>query len=554
VTRVRWWAIAAAGLLGIAGGCKFDFPISARSARIVEFEQANPDAATLGMARLAFDDFGSLNNHTLTTNAMPYKVVVTALVLLRAEREGAAVAPIDAATFFRRYGWITPRRVSNWPGDSPSFDKPLGMVAGEFRNKVAGVRLEVANIGCATCHAGITYDADGRPQPEVAWFGAPNTSRDFDAYLGDIFAALRAAALQPEAFLDALPKVFPAIEPDEARTIRRIVLPEIRNRLAASGELSSFLPFDNGGPGLTNGVAALKLQLSPDRRLLSSKEHGYVSIPDLHGRTLRTSWLADGVYAADPARRFEPREAPDGPVPPARGVASIVAFFLVPTTGIRPGLSDAQAVRVGDVLAFLRDYRPPPFPGRIDLPRAGRGAVVYERRCAECHGTYVDDNGGMRLARFPNRLVPQEAMRTDAARWQAVTQPAIESLGRLPVSRKVNAARTGGYVAPILAGVWMTAPYLHNGSVPTLWHLMRPASRPAAFPVGGHALDFERVGIALATGPDDVLRYPEGFVPWAGWALHDTSQPGKSSGGHQAPFDVMAESEKDDLLEYLKRL
>jgi hypothetical protein len=64
------------------------------------------------------------------------------------------------------------------------------------------------------------------------------------------------------------------------------------------------------------------------------------------------------------------------------------------------------------------------------------------------------------------------------------------------LSRHVIAANIGGYVAPILNGVWATAPYLHNGSVPTLWHLMHPESRPCRFEVGGHKLDSTKVGIA----------------------------------------------------------
>jgi mono/diheme cytochrome c family protein len=550
----RRFAALACTLLCVLAGCKFEMPLMARSERIVAIEATKPDRRTLGMARLAFDEFGALNNHTITTNAMPYKVVVTAMVMERAAREGSSIGPIVPDALFRRYGWITPTSIDNWPGESPRFDKPLGMVSGEFRNVLPRVRLEVSNIGCATCHAGMTYDAQGDPTGR-AWLGTANTSRNFDSYLNDILAALRFVKDRPDEFLATIPRVFPDIHPDEMRTITRVVFPEIRKRLAdAQGTGETLLPFSNGGPGLTNGVAALKLQLAPNGNLLDSSEHGYVSIPDLHGRLLRSSYLADGVYAADANRRFVSRDESDLAGASRARSASIVAFFLIPTAGIQPTKSERQAKRVEDVLEFVADYRPPRFPGSIDRERALRGAKTFAARCEGCHGRYVEDAHGVRLAAFPNRMVLQDQMGTDPARWQAVSDAGLRAIGRLPVAKKINAARSGGYVAPILSGVWITAPYLHNGSVPTLWHLMRPETRPAKFMVGGHKLDYARVGIAGEMAADGVMRYPTGYVPWSDPGIHDTFQPGKSNTGHESEFAGLDEAQKDDLIEYLKTL
>lgn len=544
----------ACAVLSVLAACKFEMPLTARSARIIEIEKAKPDRRTLGMARLAFDEFGALDNHTLTTNAMPYKVVVTAMVMERAAREGSPIGPIAPDSFFRRYGWITPTSIDNWPGESPRLDKPLGMVSGEFRNAVPRVRLEVSNIGCATCHAGMTYDAQGNPTGR-AWLGAANTSRNFDLYLNDILSALRFVKDRSDEFLATIPRVFPDVHRDEMRTISKVVFPEIRKRLVEAQQTGeALLPFRNGGPGLTNGVAALKLQLAAKGALLDSSEHGYVSIPDLHGRLLRSSYLADGVYAADADRRFEVRGEADLSGSGRARSASIVAFFLVPTAGLQPTKSERQAKRVEDVLEFVADYRPPPFPGSLDRERALRGAQTFAARCEGCHGRYAEDARGMRLVAFPNRIVPQDEMGTDPARWNAVSDATVRAIGRLPVAKKLNAKRTGGYVAPILNGVWMTAPYLHNGSVPTLWHLMRPETRPAKFMVGGHKLDYSRVGIAGEMGADGVMRYPAGYVPWSDPGVHDASQPGKSNAGHEKEFSGLDDAQRDDLAEYLKTL
>ena len=94
-----------------------------------------------------------------------------------------------------------------------------------------------------------------------------------------------------------------------------------------------------------------------------------------------------------------------------------------------------------------------------------------------------------------------------------------------------------GYKSRPLNGVWATAPYLHNGSVPTLAELLKPpAQRVRTFHVGGE-FDSEAVGVK-----DDPSK-----------PLYDTSLPGNSNAGH--PFGVdLTPDQKRDLLEYLKSL
>jgi hypothetical protein len=96
------------------------------------------------------------------------------------------------------------------------------------------------------------------------------------------------------------------------------------------------------------------------------------------------------------------------------------------------------------------------------------------------------------------------------------------------------------YKARPMDGIWATAPYLHNGSVPTLRDLFTPeASRPKTFYVGSRAFDPTNVGFSTTQGP--------GTFPF------DTAIPGNSNLGHTwgtslTPADV------DALIEYLKSL
>jgi mono/diheme cytochrome c family protein len=397
-------------------------------------------------------------------------------------------------------------------------------------------------MGCAACHAGMSYDAQGKPTGRV-WLGAPNTSRDLDGYLGSIRAALNHVKDQPEVLLRTIPKVFPNVEADEIETIRKYVMPEIAVRMNDPNEI--LVAFDHGGVGLTNGVAALKMRLNAKPSLVAvQREHGYTSIPDISDRVLRSSLLYDGLYALRADQRFVARTA--GPSDPddLDRLANIVAFFLVPTMGLQPDATEKQAKPVREILDFVQVYKPQPFPGPVDVAKAERGSHVYAAQCASCHGAYTPGTNKPSLRSFPNRFVPQHRVGSDPARWQAITDDTVRALERTPVARKINAANAEGYVAPILNGLWASAPYMHNGSVPTLWHFMHPSERPTAFDVGGHALDFKRVGLA----------YPEGYQPWSTPVRFDTRGPGRSNRGHEREFEGMSEAQKDDLLEYLKLL
>jgi mono/diheme cytochrome c family protein len=553
-TLLRLSILFCAGLVGLAG-CKLAGYSQTRATRISAAEKEGLDARTLGATRFAFDDLGGLNTDTLQTNAFPWKVVVTAMAIEFANRKGLTPTAELIPRIFQQYGWIMPSGVDNWPGkQAPTFDKPVGIVSGEIRRSVPKIRLEVANMGCAACHAGMSYDANGLPTGRI-WLGSTNSSRFFDGYTRDILTALRHVRNRQDELLTTIPKLFPNVHADEMATIRKYVLPQIVERLdaAASGN-DILIQFDHGGAGLTNGIAALKLRLDAMPSLVSQHEHGYASIPDLYGRRLRSSVLYDGLYALRNDARFVERHEGDFTRADQQRLASIVSFFIVPSMGIKPTQSEKQAARISDILVWLLDYQPQPFPGAVDRDKAAMGSQLYAKQCAICHGSYSSGIDKPRLVSYPNRLVPQDQIKSDPERWRAITDDMIRVIGRTPVAKKVNAANARGYVAPILNGIWTSAPYMHNGSVPTLWHLMHPESRPGAFPVGGHKLDLVRVGIAIEPDPQGPFRYPTGYQPWSTPVMFDTTGRGRSNNGHEDEFNRLSEAEKDALIEFMKVL
>ncbi len=104
----------------------------------------------------------------------------------------------------------------------------------------------------------------------------------------------------------------------------------------------------------------------------------------------------------------------------------------------------------------------------------------------------------------------------------------------------LESARTPRYKARPLNGIWATAPYLHNGSVPTLWDLLSTTDdRPQVFYIGSREFDAEKVGISTKEGP--------------GTFRFDTSIQGNWRNGHEFGTTLPAQQKKD-LLEYLKTL
>jgi hypothetical protein len=105
------------------------------------------------------------------------------------------------------------------------------------------------------------------------------------------------------------------------------------------------------------------------------------------------------------------------------------------------------------------------------------------------------------------------------------------------------------YKARPLDGIWATAPYLHNGSVPTLNDLLKPpAQRPTQFSVGTRVYDPVNVGyVTRPDSPGNVFTYktrdPQGFPI-----------PGNSNQGHDYGISSLTDAQRRALLEYLKSL
>lgn len=200
-----------------------------------------------------------------------------------------------------------------------------------------------------------------------------------------------------------------------------------------------------------------------------------------------------------------------------------------------------------DILSWIESLKPPTYVGPVDAPLALRGQALFEKTCTRCHGTYGPQET------YPARIVPIDQVGTDPVRLQALTRDyrqAMEQGWFGNYGRDKYVLDPGGYVAPPLDGIWATAPYFHNGSVPTLWHVLHPDSRPVVWKRTEDGYDQDKVGLEA-----EILDAVPGTAKRAfeRREYFDTRLNGKSAAGH--PFaDELNETEKSAVLEYLKTL
>ena len=373
-------------------------------------------------------------------------------------------------------------------------------------------RIDLIGLNCATCHAGTVRAAPGAPRQIVA--GMPANQMDLQGYARFLTACANDPRFTASTLLEAIKKENPNFGFFEGLIYRLFAVRQTRDGiLERTKENSWFDVRPPQGPGRVDTFnpykVFLKIPIDKDQTV------GTVDLPSLWNQRIRQGlWLHwDGNNNSVEERNKS---------------AAIGA-------GATPDSLDLPSMkRIED---WILDLKPPAYPAeRINAALAQTGAPIYQRECARCHEPGAPQVG---------QVTPLGDIGTDRERldsFSAELAKGMNTIGEGHPWKFSHFRKTDGYANMPLDGLWLPAPYLHNGSVPNLRALLNPAERPAEFYRAYDVYDWNNVGF-VSSGPEaekEGVRY-------------NTRDRGNSNAGHTYGTELPAAS-KRALLEYMKTL
>ena len=382
-------------------------------------------------------------------------------------------------------------------------DRPIGITH-------AGGFVKVAGLNCATCHVGTVRDAPNGPRRIVA--GMPANRMDLQGYARFLTACAQDSRFNASTLLEAMANERDGPGFFDRLTYRLFVIGRTRDGILERARENAWFdrrpPF---GPGRVDTFNPYKVLFQFD--MSRDDTVGTVELPSLWNQRIRQGmWLHwDGNNNSVDERNKS---------------AAIGA-------GATPESLDLESL--DRIAAWALDLRPPAFPAeRIDTARSERGRAVYGTECASCH-----EPGGAAIG----QVTPIAEIGTDPERLRSFTPELavrMNTIGEGRPWRFSHFRKTEGYANMPLDGLWLRAPYLHNGSVPTLRTLLFPDERPVEFYRAFDVYDWNNVGF-VSNGADAAR---EGVA-------FDTRLRGNSNAGHTYGSQLTRE-QREDLLEFLK--
>lgn len=372
---------------------------------------------------------------------------------------------------------------------------------------------------CAACHAA-TWRASAEGKRAVV-AGGPTSTFDPQAYLRFLAKCAEdprftADNLMPE--IEYLTKLSAA----ERALYRSVLIPQTRAAVLAEAARYRWAERNPAwGPGRIDPFNPVKfgiLRRPVDRTIGNSDMMPIWALDQRQGKPLH--W--DGLNSS---------------------VREVVLSSALGDGASRASLDPHAMAELED---WLRGLKAPRNPFPVDAAKAAAGAPVYAERCASCHGTPGAWTGRLVPVAAPDEAEGADRIGTDRHRVEMWDAAAAEAYNRYASGydwKFRTFTNQESYVAPPLDALWIRGPFLHNGSVPTVWHLLRPDQRPERFYRGYDVVDPARVGFVWTVPEEDGRRH---FV-------FDTRLPGNSNQGHAYGADL-SEAQKDALLEYLKTL
>jgi len=435
-------------------------------------------------------------------------------------------------------------------GKDSVFDLPIGM----SMRRVQGIDRVYFN--CAACHTGSVRSSPGDTGRIV--LGMPANTFNLGALVQFLNRSaadwkFRSTRIMPkiedlEVRREARALPSNRYRPDPLNPVDRFVfrylgMTLVREQLLTLTSRLSFVRFDSWGPGRVDTFDPPKALLGfPMEKASDGEKMGNAEFPSVWNQKwkegMQLHWDGNNTRVDE------------------RNLSAAFGTGATPTT-----LDKEKVLRTARFL--WSEARPPDFPGQyLHTDLAAAGEPLYRSRCWSCHGNRqppfrVEGDGGR-----VGTVTPIEEVGTDRGRLDSYTRELAVAQNSLYAgfprdeekcrgheddvehcypARFSHFRKTNGYANLPLDGLWLRAPYLHNGSVPDLNALLQPArARPRVFYTGYDVYDFSRVG--FVTQGREAEEH--------GWRF-DASLPGNGNGGHQYGADLSA-SQKSALIEYLK--
>jgi mono/diheme cytochrome c family protein len=388
---------------------------------------------------------------------------------------------------------------------------------------------DVVQLNCLQCHGG---KFDGQ-----VVIGLGNATGDFTGGIGGGVAS----GLTPES-MTAL-----GLTAAEQAHMQKI----IRLTRATDVELKMRTVGNNFAEALTGVLVA---HHDPKTLAWSDEVQIQLVIKDEHGKP-----IADPILTSDPP-------------PWWRAKKKHALFYNGMARGDHRGtMALATGVCVDDVVeakrvdglfrhmqAYIDTIVAPVYTRSIDRTLAAEGKPVFQRTCAGCHGTYAEDPQNDAADLYPNLLFPLDLIGTDpvVANAGVVHAPELVDWFNGSFYGQITPVKPSdpfpGYMAPPLDGVWATAPFLHNASVPTVELVLNSKARPKYW---------KRVDLDNTHFDEEALGWPFVEVPY-GQAqapdaerkfIYDTTYWSQSNSGHTFG-DALSDAERRAVIEYLKTL
>jgi len=403
-------------------------------------------------------------------------------------------------------------------------DLPIGL----SRRTIQGV--ERAWFNCALCHTGtVREDANGSRQIVPAM---PSNNLDLHALVAFVVEMADSPQISADKLIPAMRKAGAKIDWIDEQVWRYVAIPRLREALieqrANLGPLLAYQPA--WGLGRVDTFNPYKLIQFHERfaDLTDAEKVGVADFPSIFNQGPRGQQMMELHW--------------DG------NNASLQERNLSAALGAGVTEQSVDHASIDRVAEWLQDLHPPASPYRSDAAQVEAGRQIYAVHCAACHGSQGADGYVFEGAAL-GKVEPNATLGVDKSRLDSYTEKLRDY--QLTLFKDVDGGKyrfryfkkTDGYANLPLDGLWLRAPYLHNGSVPTLSDLLSPPEeRPKAFVRGLVTLDPKKGGFeAPPCTPGNAVAAGECF---------DTSLRGNWNGGHEYGVDLSAD-DKSSLLAYL---